>query len=66
MILFIEVGKQEVVTGRILEYLSVFSCFHLNMTEVLRCSYFVMVLYALKTVKEKNGTYINKETLYSH
>lgn len=53
MIPFIEDGKQEVVIGRILECLSVFLCFHLNMAEVLQCSYFVMILYALNSQGEK-------------
>lgn len=56
MILFIEEGSQEVTIGKGCENfrVSVFSCFHLNLVENLQCSYFIVILYALKIVKGKN------------
>lgn len=43
--------------------MSVFSCFHLNVTEVLPCSYFIMILYALKIVEGKKGTYKQRNSV---
>lgn len=54
IILFIEEGEQEVTVGKGCEnfrYLSIFSCFHLNFTDILHYKCFIVILYALKIVK---------------
>lgn len=57
IILFIEEGEQEVTGGKGCEnfrFLSTFSCFHLNFTEILHCRCFIVILHALKMVKGEN------------
>lgn len=53
MILFNGEGKQEVTIERvrIVEFLSAHT--YLNLTEIQQCSYFTMILQALKIVKGK-------------
>lgn len=68
MVLFIEEGEQEVTVGRGCEnfiFLSTFSCFHLNFTEILHCRCFIVILHALKIVKGGKCIY-KRSNSYSH
>lgn len=57
---FTEEGKQEVSIGKCCENyrVPVFSCFHVYWIGILQCSYFIVILYALKIVKEKKKLYV--------